>query len=90
MPACRAQRFTGPSRLTPLTRRIPIACSGLSHPLSADSSASLRIAERCKLIVAVDSERHSRNDRYFTTTDRLNVNLGSEQYQAINLSMAYS
>jgi hypothetical protein len=42
------------------------------------------------LIVAADSERRSRNERYFITTDRLNVNLGSEQYQAINLSMAYS
>src|SRR4030081_235209 len=28
---------------------------GLSQPLSADSSANLRIAERCKLIVAADS-----------------------------------
>ena len=66
-----------PSRFTPFTRRIPIASSGLSQPLSADSSASLRIAERCKLIVAADKERRSRNERYFTTTERLNVNLGS-------------
>ena len=45
---------------------------------------------RCKLIVAADKDRRSRNERYFTTTERLNVNLGSEQYQAKNLSMAYS
>jgi len=40
------------------------------------------------LIVAPDKESRSRNERYFTTTERLNVNLGSEQYQALNLSMA--
>jgi hypothetical protein len=44
----------------------------------------------CTVIVAADKERRSRNERYFTTTERLNVNLGSEQYQAMNLSMAYS
>ena len=48
------------------------------------------IAERCKLIVAADKERRSRNERYFTTTERLNVNPGSQQYQAMNFSMAYS
>ena len=35
-----------PSCLTPLTRRMPVADSGLNHPLSADSSANRRIAER--------------------------------------------
>lgn len=52
-----------PSRLTPLTRLIPIASSGLSQPLSADSSASRRIAERCRLIVAAERERCSRHER---------------------------
>ena len=43
-------------RLTPLTRRIPIASSGLNQPLSAASSANRRIAERLRLIVAADRE----------------------------------
>lgn len=60
-----------PSRFTPGTRRIPIASSGVSQPLSADSSASLRIAERCELIVEADRLRPSRCDRYRTATARL-------------------
>jgi len=51
-----------PSRFTPGTRRIPIASSGVSQPLSEDSSANLRIAERCKLIVEADRRRLSRCD----------------------------
>jgi hypothetical protein len=51
----------------------------LSHPLSADSSASLRIAERCRLIVAADREWRSKNERYLTTTARSNINLGALQ-----------
>ena len=75
-----------PSSLTPLTLRIPIASSGLSQPFSADSSAILRIAARWRLIVAGDRERPSKDERYLRTTERLNANLGSPQYQAINLS----
>lgn len=44
----------------------------------------------CRLIVAAERERRSRNERYLTSTERLNSNLGSLQYQAMNLSMAYS
>lgn len=77
-----------PSRLTPLTRRIPIANSGLKQPRSAASSASRRIAERWRLIVAADRERPSRNERYRTMTDRSKQCRGSEQYHSMNFSMA--
>src|SRR5271165_210010 len=77
-----------PSPFTPSTLRIPIASSGVNQPLSADSSANRRIAERCELIVEADRLSPSRCDRYRTTTARLNANLGSLQYQDINLSMA--
>jgi hypothetical protein len=60
----------------------------LTNAISAASSASRRIAQRCRLIVAADRERSSRNDRYRTTTERLKPSRGSEQYQAMNFPMA--
>src|SRR5216683_6523413 len=45
-----------PSCLTPFTRLIPAASSGLSKPASAASCASLRTAASCWLIVLV--KRH--------------------------------
>ena len=71
------------------SRRIPVVNSGLNHPLSADSSANRRIAERGRFIVAAESARLSRQERYRTTAQRLNPSRGSEQYQSMNLSMAY-
>jgi hypothetical protein len=71
-----------------------IAYAGLSRaplhrPLSEDLIDQPPDAERGRLIVAADRERSSRNDRYLTTTERLNVSRGSLQYQAINRSIAY-
>jgi hypothetical protein len=43
----------------------------------------------CGECAAADSESDSRNERYRNTTARLNPSLGSEQYQAMNLSMAF-
>jgi hypothetical protein len=45
-----------PSRFTPLTRRIPIASSGLNRLLSAASSANRRIAHRCRFVMAADRD----------------------------------
>ena len=77
-----------PRRFTPLTRRTPAARSGLRKPLSAASYASLGIAARRTLIVAGANGMDSRCCRYRNTTARLNASLGSEQYHAMNSSIA--
>ena len=61
--ACQPIANLSPKPLDSLTRRMPVTSSGLSQPLSVASSASRRIAVRCRLIVAADRERLSRNDR---------------------------
>jgi hypothetical protein len=77
-----------PSRLTPFTRAIPAAKSGLSRPVSEASKASRRIAANRKLIVEGAYRACSRNIRYRNTTTRLNASRGSEQYQSMNSSIA--
>jgi len=69
------------SELPSLTRRIPAASSGLRSPVSAVSYASRRTAANRTLIVEGTRLFCSRKNRYRRTTDRLNANRGSEQYQ---------
>ena len=69
-----------PTFLTPFTRRMPAASSGLSKPPSAASYASRRTAASRPLIVPAARPRFSRAIRKRVTTTLLNDNLGSEQY----------
>ena len=77
-----------PSFLTPFTRRMPAASSGLSKPASAASYASRRTAASRPLIVPAARPRFSRAIRNRVTTTLLKDSLGSEQYHWMNSSMA--
>ena len=61
-----------------------------SHPQESALEQGWWLAEMQQRYGYGLEELARRNARYFTTTDRLNVNLGSEQHQAMNFSMAYS
>jgi hypothetical protein len=73
-----------PSRLTPFTRRMPAARSGLRSPQSDASYASRRIAANLRLIVDGAYGCCSSAIRYRVTTVLLKASLGSEQYQSMN------
>ncbi len=62
--------------------------SGLNNPASAASYAIRRTAANLTLMVPDASLRDSRCIRYRRTTVRLKDNLGSEQYQSMNSSIA--
>src|ERR1700691_2070736 len=79
-----------PSRLTPFTRRMPAARSGLRSPQSDASYASRRIAANLRVIVAWRYERCSSAIRYSVTTVLLKAILGSEQYHSMNSRIAWS
>jgi hypothetical protein len=79
-----------PSRLTPFTRRMPAARSGLRSPQSDASYASRRIAANLRLIVDGAYGRCSSAIRYRVTTVLLKAILGSEQYHSMNSRMAWS
>jgi hypothetical protein len=79
-----------PSRLTPFTRRMPAARSGLRSPQSDASYASRRIAANLRLIVDGAYGCCSSAIRYRVTTVLLKASLGSEQYQSMNSRMAWS
>ena len=79
-----------PSRLTPFTRRMPAAISGLRSPQSDASYASRRIAANLRLIVDGAYGCCSSAIRYRVTTVLLKASLGSEQYQSMNSRMAWS
>src|SRR5579864_6435150 len=79
-----------PSRLTPFTRRMPAARSGLRSPQSDASNASRRIAANLRLIVDAVYGCCSSAIRYRVTTVLLKASLGSEQYQSMNSRMAWS
>jgi len=79
-----------PSRLTPFTRRMPAARSGLRSPQSDASYASRRIAANLRLIVDGAYGRCPTAIRYRVTTVLLKASLGSEQYQSMNSQMAWS
>jgi len=64
-----------PKRLTPLTRRMPAARSGLSRPQSDASYASRRIAANLKLIVAAQRGRAARHKNHHRRTGRLSNRL---------------
>jgi len=72
-----------PSFLSPFTRRMPAANSGLSKPASAASYANRRTAANLTLIVPGAKFRDSKLMRYRSTTVRLNERRGSEQYHSI-------
>jgi hypothetical protein len=78
-----------PSRLTPFTRRMPAARSGLRSPQSDASYASRRIAANLRLIVDGAYGRCSSAIRYRATTVLLKASLGSEQYQSMNSRIAW-
>ena len=79
-----------PSRLTPFTRRMPAARSGLRSPQSDDSHANRRIAANLRLIVDGAYGRCSSAIRYRVTTVLLKAILDSEQYHSMNSRMAWS
>src|SRR3984885_15482540 len=79
-----------PSRLTPFTRRMPAARSGLRSPQSDASYVSRRIAANLRLIVDGAYGCCSSAIRYRVTTVLLKASLGSEQYQSMNSRMAWS
>jgi hypothetical protein len=79
-----------PSRLTPFTRRMPAARSGLRSPQSDASYASRRIAANLRLIVDGAYGCCSSAIPYRVTTVLLKASLGSEQYQSMNSRMAWS
>src|ERR1700691_1693122 len=79
-----------PSRLTPFTRRMPAARSGLRSPQSDASYASRRIAAYLRLMVDGAYGRCSSAIRYCVTTVLSKAILGSEQYHSMNSRMAWS
>jgi len=92
LPSSAASQFPTrtPKRLTPLTRRMPAARSGLSRPQSDASYASRRIAANLKLIVEATYGCCSSAILYRVTTVLLKASLGSEQYHSMNSRMACS
>src|SRR5580693_4761653 len=92
LPSSAVNRFPTrtPSRLTPFTRRMPAARSGLRSPQSDASYASRRIAANLRLIVDGAYGCCSSAIRYRVTTLLLKASLGSEQYQSMNSRMAWS
>lgn len=74
MPAWHPWHRNGPIEIAPTAFG-----SFISEPQNCD---------RGRLIVAADRERGSRNERYPTTTERLNSSLGSLQYRAMNISQS--
>jgi serine/threonine protein kinase len=77
-----------PSLFAPFTRRMPAASSGLSSPESAASYASRRTEASLTFTVPGASSRDSRCILYRVTTVLLKDRRGSEQYQAMNSSIA--
>jgi hypothetical protein len=92
LPSSAVNRFPTrtPSRLTPLSRRMPAARSGLRSPQSDVSCASRRIAAHLRLIVDGAYGCRSSAIRYRVTTVLLQASLGCEQYQSMNSGMAWS
>ena len=92
MPSSAVSQFPTrtPSRLTPFTRRMPAARSGLRSPQSDASYASLRIAANLRLIVDGAYGCCSSAIRYRVTTILLKASRGSEQYKSMNSRMAWS
>lgn len=83
MPSSAGSQFPTrtPSRLTPFTRRMPAARSGLRSPQSDASYASRRIAANLRSIVDGAYGCCSSAIRYRVTTVLLKASLGSEQYR---------